>query len=90
MDMKTLRTGQEQFVSTANHWTKVIQAMYSVFTRDTVGGMTREFSLRRFRSTNFDLRCCRHLLHARRHLLHASRHLSRVVVPLVSALPRLL
>ena len=24
MDMKTLRTGQEQFVSTANDWTKVV------------------------------------------------------------------
>ena len=51
MDMKTLRTGQEQFVSTANHWTKVSKPMYSVLTRETVGGMIREFSLRRFRST---------------------------------------
>ena len=53
MDMKTLRTGQEQFVSTANHSTKVVQPMYSIFTKETVGGMSREFSLRRFRSTHF-------------------------------------
>ena len=44
MDMKTLRTGQEQFVWTANHWTKVIQPIYSVFTSETVGRMSREFS----------------------------------------------
>ena len=50
MDMKTLRTGQEQFVSTANHLTKVVQLMYSVFTRETSGRMSREFSLHRFRS----------------------------------------
>ena len=78
MDMKTLRTDQEQFVSTANHWTKVIQPMYSLLTRETVGGMSREFSLRRFRSIHFDLRRCRHLLHASRHLLYASSHLSRI------------
>ena len=90
MDMKTLRTGQEQFVSTANYWTKVIQAMYSVFTRETVGGMSREFSLRRFRSIHFLPAPCRYLLYASRHLLYASSHLSRVVVQLVSALPRLL
>ena len=53
MDIKMLRTGQEQFVSTANDWTKVNQPMYSVFTRETVGGKSREFSLRRFRSTHF-------------------------------------
>ena len=53
MDMKTLRTGQELFVSTANHWTKLIQPMYSVFTRETVGGMSKEISLRRFRSIHF-------------------------------------
>ena len=53
MDMKTLRTGQEQFVSTANYWTTVIQPMYSAFTRETVGGMSREFSLRRFCSIHF-------------------------------------
>ena len=51
--MKTLRTGQEQFVSTANYWTMVIQPMYRAFTRETVGGMSREFSLRRFRSIHF-------------------------------------
>ena len=53
MDIKTLRTGKEQFVSTANHWGKVIQPMHSVFTREIVGGMSREFSLRRIRSTHF-------------------------------------
>ena len=53
MDMKTLRTGPEQFVLIANHWTKVVQPMYSVFTRETVGGMSRESSWRGFRSTHF-------------------------------------
>ena len=53
MDIKTLRTGQEQFVSTANHWTKLVHPVYRVFTRETVGGMSREFSLRRFRPTHF-------------------------------------
>ena len=53
MNRKTLRTGQEQFVSTENYWTTVIQPMYSAFTTETVGGMSREFSLRRFRSIYF-------------------------------------
>ena len=76
MDMKTLRTGQEQFVSTANHWAKVIRPKYSVFTRETVGGMSREFSFFAFARLIFDLHRCRHLLHASCYLLHASRHLS--------------
>ena len=53
MDMKMPRTGQEQFVSIVIYWMKVVQPMYSVLTRETVGGMSREISLRRFRSTQF-------------------------------------
>ena len=53
MDMKMLSTVQEQFVLTANHWTKVVQPMFSVCPRETVGGMSRELSLHRVRWTHF-------------------------------------
>ena len=84
MDRKTHRTGQEQFASTANHWTKVVQLMYSIFTRKHLLVEWAERSACvAFARLILTLRRCRHLL-------HASRHLSRVVVEFVSALPRLL
>ena len=79
MEILTLGTGQKQFVWTINHITKVVQLMYNISTSGTLGGISKEFILSRFRSTHF---------HRCRRLMHSSIHPARVDSSALSAFSR--